>query len=105
VLLLLSPSHEVFPKRCAFAAGMKVVSRAEALARLAAALDARDGIRAAGGDILVVGRTDARLAANVPDGFQEAMWRCAAGAYTRPLYTPSTKLLLFYLLLPRKQPR
>lgn len=56
---------QVFPKRCAFAAGMRVVSRRDALARLAAALGARDDIRAAGGDILVVGRTDCRLAANV----------------------------------------
>ena len=72
---------QVFPKRCAFAAGMNVVSRGEALARLAAALDARDDIRAAGGDILVVGRTDCRLAANVgSDGFAEAMWRCEAFA-------------------------
>ena len=44
-------------------------------------VDARDVIRASGGDILVVGRTDSRLAANVgEDGFSEAMWRCEAFA-------------------------
>ena len=71
---------QVFPKRCAFARGMKVVSRAEALVRLAAALEMRDEIRRGGGDILVVGRTDCRVASNVEDGFEEAMWRCAAFA-------------------------
>ena len=43
-----------------------------------AALDARDEIRRDGGDILVIGRTDCRLATNVADGFAEALWRCAA---------------------------
>mmetsp|Transcript_686 Transcript_686/g.2309 ORF Transcript_686/g.2309 Transcript_686/m.2309 type:complete len:143 (+) Transcript_686:686-1114(+) len=35
-------------------------------------------MKEAGLDILVVGRTDCRLAANVDDGFEEAMWRCQA---------------------------
>lgn len=43
--------------------------------------DARDSIRASGGDILIVGRTDCRLADNAADdGFEEAMWRCEAFA-------------------------
>ena len=37
-----------------------------------------DEIRRDGGDILVIGRTDCRLATNVADGFAEALWRCAA---------------------------
>lgn len=69
---------QVFPKRCAFAGGVRVVSRAESLARLRAALDARDDIRSRGGDVLVVARTDSRLASNVDDGFAEALWRCEA---------------------------
>lgn len=43
--------------------------------------EARDSIRASGGDIRVVGRTDCRLAENTADdGFEEAMWRCEAFA-------------------------
>ena len=75
----VSIEDQIFPKRCAFSDGMRVVSRAEAVARVAAAVDARDEIRARGGDFMIVARTDARLAS---DGggcaFEEAMWRCAA---------------------------
>jgi 2-methylisocitrate lyase-like PEP mutase family enzyme len=74
----VSIEDQVFPKRCAFAKGVRVVDRPDALARLRAALDARDEIRRNGGDILVIGRTDCRLATNVSDGFEEALWRCAA---------------------------
>ena len=69
---------QVFPKRCAFAGGVRVVSRAESLARLRAALDARDGVRARAEACFVVARTDSRLASNIHDGFAEAMWRCEA---------------------------
>ena len=74
----ISIEDQVFPKRCAFAAGVRVVDRLESVARLKAALDARDEVRKQGGDILVIGRTDCRLAGNVADGFKEALWRCAA---------------------------
>ena len=47
---------QVAPKRCGHTQGKEVVSRDEALARIRAAVDARD----AGSDILVMGRTDAR---------------------------------------------
>ncbi len=67
---------QVFPKRCGFAHGVAVLDRAAALTRLRAALDARDEIRASGGDLLVIGRTDARVAT----GLEEALWRCAAFA-------------------------
>jgi len=74
----VSIEDQVFPKRCAFAKGVRVVDRPDALARVRAALNARDEIRQNGGDILVIGRTDCRLATNVSDGFEEALWRCAA---------------------------
>ena len=74
----VSIEDQVFPKRCAFAEGVRVVDRPDAAARMRAALDARDEIRRNGGDILVIGRTDCRLATNVADGFAEALWRCAA---------------------------
>lgn len=73
----VSIEDQVFPKRCAFAEGVRVVDRPDAAARMRAALDARDEIRRNGGDILVIGRTDCRLATNVEDGFAEALWRCA----------------------------
>ncbi len=67
---------QVFPKRCGYAAGLEVAPRAEALTRLRAALEARDALRRAGGDLLVIGRTDSRAAA----GLEEALWRAEAFA-------------------------
>ena len=65
---------QVFPKRCGFAQGLEVASREESVLRLRAALDARDAIRAAGGDLLIIGRTDSRAAV----GLDEALWRAPA---------------------------
>ncbi|MEQ8398658.1 isocitrate lyase/PEP mutase family protein [Thalassobaculum sp.] len=67
---------QVYPKRCGYAHGLAVVDREEATTRLRAALDARAEIQAAGGDILVIGRTDSRG----PEGFEEALWRAEAFA-------------------------
>ena len=67
---------QVFPKRCGFAQGLEVAPREEAVLRLRAALDARDAIRQAGGDLLVIGRTDSRAAV----GLEEALWRAQAFA-------------------------
>jgi 2-methylisocitrate lyase-like PEP mutase family enzyme len=67
---------QVFPKRCGFAKGVEVVPRGEATTRLRAALDMRDEIRADGGDILILARTDSRIA----EGLEEALWRCEAFA-------------------------
>lgn len=61
---------QLAPKRCGHTRGKQVVSRAEALARVRAAVDARDE----GADILIMARTDARAT----DGFDEAMWRVKA---------------------------
>jgi 2-methylisocitrate lyase-like PEP mutase family enzyme len=63
---------QVAPKRCGHTRGKQVVERPEALARVRAAVDARD----AGADILVMARTDARAT----HGLDEALWRARAFA-------------------------
>jgi 2-methylisocitrate lyase-like PEP mutase family enzyme len=59
---------QVAPKRCGHTEGKSVVPRAEALTRIRAAVDAR----AAGADILIRARTDARAC----QGLEEAIARC-----------------------------
>jgi 2-methylisocitrate lyase-like PEP mutase family enzyme len=61
---------QLAPKRCGHTRGKEVVGREEALARVRAAVDAREE----GADILVMARTDARF----DHGFDEALWRCQA---------------------------
>ncbi len=63
---------QLAPKRCGHTRGKQVVDRGEALARIRAAVDAREE----GADILVMARTDARF----DHGFEEALWRCQAFA-------------------------
>ena len=63
---------QLAPKRCGHTEGKEVVPREEALARVRAAVDARDE----GAEILVMARTDARA----PLGFDEALWRAQAFA-------------------------
>jgi 2-methylisocitrate lyase-like PEP mutase family enzyme len=63
---------QLAPKRCGHTRGKQVVGRDEALARIRAAVDARDE----GADILIMARTDARAT----DGFDEALWRVRAFA-------------------------
>ena len=63
---------QLAPKRCGHVAGKEVVGRSEALARVRAAVDARD----AGADVLIMARTDARG----PLGLDEALWRARAFA-------------------------
>jgi 2-methylisocitrate lyase-like PEP mutase family enzyme len=58
------------PKRCGHTAGKQVVDRQEALARIRAAVEARNR----GADILVMARTDARATC----GLNEALARCNA---------------------------
>ena len=60
---------QLAPKRCGHTRGKQVVGRDEALARVRAAVDAREEI---GGNILVMARTDARAT----DGLDEALKRC-----------------------------
>ena len=67
---------QVWPKRCGHTRGKQVVERAEAIARIRAAVDAREELRRAGSDILVLARTDARAT----DGLEEALVRARAFA-------------------------
>jgi 2-methylisocitrate lyase-like PEP mutase family enzyme len=62
---------QVAPKRCGHTEGKSVVPREEALMRIRAAVDARASAQDAGGDILIMARTDARI-----DGLEEAIARC-----------------------------
>ena len=59
-----------WPKRCGHTEGKRVVERAEAVARIRAAVDARDE----GADILILARTDALAT----DGLDEALDRARA---------------------------
>jgi 2-methylisocitrate lyase-like PEP mutase family enzyme len=72
----ISIEDQAFPKRCTFAAGtgVRVVDRDAAVARVRAALRARDEAKDAGNDVLVIARTDCRAAL----GLDEAIARCAA---------------------------
>lgn len=63
---------QLAPKRCGHTQGKEVVRRSEALARIRAAVDAREQ----GANILILARTDARAT----DGFDEALWRMQAFA-------------------------
>ena len=63
---------QLAPKRCGHTGVKEVVDRPEALARIRAAVDARD----AGAGTLILARTDARSAL----GLDEALWRLAAFA-------------------------
>ena len=68
------------PKRCGHTAGKEVVSRAEALARIRAAVDAREALREDGGDILIMARTDARATHGLDEALARAQAFAAAGA-------------------------
>ena len=72
----VSIEDQAFPKRCTFAAGtgVRVVDRDAAVARVRAALRARDEAKDAGNDVLVIARTDCRAAL----GLEEAIARCTA---------------------------
>lgn len=64
---------QVSPKACGHTQGRKVVSREEAIMRIKAAVDARNG---SGSDIVIVARTDSRQALSL----DEALWRVRAFA-------------------------
>jgi 2-methylisocitrate lyase-like PEP mutase family enzyme len=63
---------QLAPKRCGHTRGKQVVPRSEALARIRAAVDAREE----GADIVIVARSDARHG----EGLHEAIERCRAFA-------------------------
>lgn len=76
----ISIEDQRYPKRCAYARGVAVEARDAAVARLRAAVAARDELRArAGLDLVIVGRTDCRHAAE-DGGAAEALARCRAFA-------------------------
>jgi len=62
---------QVAPKRCGHTRGKQVVSREEAVARIRAAVDARE---TAAIDIVIIARTDSRSS----HGLEEALWRMQA---------------------------
>ncbi len=62
---------QVAPKKCGHTQGKLVVGREEAFGRIRAAVDARNALQEAGGDILIMARTDA----NATDGMDEALFR------------------------------
>jgi 2-methylisocitrate lyase-like PEP mutase family enzyme len=64
---------QVWPKRCGHTSGKQVVDRREAVARVRACAEIRDG---RGLDVLIMARTDAAAS----DGFDEALWRAEAFA-------------------------
>ena len=70
---------QTYPKRCSYARGLAVVARDEAIARVRAALAARDEMRAHGLDLVLIARTDCRNAASA-GGLDEAIERCRAFA-------------------------
>lgn len=64
---------QLAPKRCGHTPGKAVVGRSEACDRIRAAVDEREAVRARGGDILILARTDARY----EHGLSEAIERAA----------------------------
>ncbi|MDA0306817.1 MAG: isocitrate lyase/PEP mutase family protein [Proteobacteria bacterium] len=82
---------QVAPKKCGHTKGKLVVDREEAFARIQAAVDARNALQDAGGDILIMARTDA----NATDGMDEALFRANTfaeiGADITFLEAPKTK--------------
>ena len=75
----ISIEDQTFPKRCSYALGLQVESRERAIARVEAAVAARTEMRKEGLDLVIIGRTDCRNAAE-NGGLDEAIERCRAFA-------------------------
>jgi 2-methylisocitrate lyase-like PEP mutase family enzyme len=71
---------QVAPKRCGHTRGKQVVARDEAEARVRAAIDARNELRAEGGDVLVMARTDARATHDLDEAIARGRSFAALGA-------------------------
>jgi len=78
---------QVWPKRCGHTAGKQVVPRAEALARIRAAVDAREE----GADILILARTDARATLGLDEAIARAYGFIEAGADIVFVEAPETE--------------
>ena len=66
---------QVFPKRCGHMAGKAVVAKAEWLAKIESALDARTDP-----DLVIMARTDALAVNGLDDAIERAQLACEAGA-------------------------
>lgn len=63
---------QLAPKRCGHTRGKEVVGRKLAMQRMAAAIDAREQLRASGGDMVIVARTDARATEGLTEAIERA---------------------------------
>lgn len=63
---------QVSPKRCGHTKGKEVVSKAQAVQRMRAVMEARKEARANGDDILIVARTDARATLGLGEAIARA---------------------------------
>ncbi len=78
---------QVWPKRCGHTPGKSVVSSSEALARIQAAVDARNE----GADILILARTDARYTHGLAEAIRRARSFEKAGADILFVEAPTTE--------------
>jgi 2-methylisocitrate lyase-like PEP mutase family enzyme len=78
---------QVWPKRCGHTRGKQVIARAEAVARVQAAVDAREE----GADILILARTDARATHGLDEALARARAFKEAGADILFVEAPKTE--------------
>ncbi len=71
---------QLAPKRCGHTRGKDVIEREAALERMAAAIDARQQLRKAGHDLLIIARTDARATRGLNEAIARAQAFAAMGA-------------------------
>ncbi|MEL6206548.1 MAG: isocitrate lyase/PEP mutase family protein [Pseudomonadota bacterium] len=81
---------QVAPKRCGHTPGKAVVDRATAEDRIRAAVDAQAELRAEGGDVLILARTDARHDHGLAEGIGRALAFREAGADITFVEAPRT---------------
>ncbi|MEE9522400.1 MAG: isocitrate lyase/PEP mutase family protein [candidate division NC10 bacterium] len=79
---------QVWPKRCGHTPGKKVVSSNDALARIQAAVDARNE----GADILILARTDAHYTDGLPEAIRRAQRFAEIGADILFVEAPTTEV-------------
>ncbi|MBT7801346.1 MAG: isocitrate lyase/PEP mutase family protein [Tateyamaria sp.] len=82
---------QLAPKRCGHTPGKTVVSRDEAFDRIRAAVDEREALRAKGGDILILARTDARHEYGLNEAIKRATTFAELGADILFVEAPRTE--------------
>ncbi|MFP7675207.1 oxaloacetate decarboxylase [Marivita sp. S0852] len=82
---------QLAPKRCGHTPGKAVVSRDEAFDRIRAAVDEREALRARGGDILILARTDARHDHGLGEAIDRAAMFAELGADILFVEAPKTE--------------